>query len=50
MVKDRSDVLVILVTHNQEISKIANKVIRLRSGEIDSITDQEPIDASQLKW
>ncbi|WP_455140829.1 ABC transporter ATP-binding protein [Candidatus Hodarchaeum mangrovi] len=50
MVKDRSDLLVLLVTHNQEISKIAHKVIRLRSGEIDSITDQKPIDASQLNW
>ncbi|MHA1975268.1 MAG: ABC transporter ATP-binding protein [Candidatus Hodarchaeales archaeon] len=50
MVKERPDVLTILVTHNQKIAEIGNIVIRLRSGEVDSIEEQTPIPAEQLIW
>jgi putative ABC transport system ATP-binding protein len=46
----QSDVLVILVTHNQEISKIGNMVVRLRSGEVDNIIKQTPVEAETLEW
>ncbi|MHA2388735.1 MAG: ABC transporter ATP-binding protein, partial [Candidatus Hodarchaeales archaeon] len=50
MVKERPDVLTILVTHNQKIAQIGDVVIRLRSGEVDSIKEQTPIPAEQLSW
>jgi len=50
MIKDRPNLLVILVTHNQKISLIGNRVIRLRSGKIDSITSQTPTPAKEITW
>ena len=50
MVKTNPDLLVVIVTHNQKIAEIGNRVIRLRSGEIDSIAEQEPVDANTLTW
>ncbi|MFX0171707.1 MAG: ABC transporter ATP-binding protein [Candidatus Hodarchaeota archaeon] len=50
MVKDRPNMLVVLVTHNQKISLIGNQVIRLRSGEIDSIASQTPTPAEEISW
>ncbi len=50
MVKERSDVLTILVTHNQKIAAIGDTIVRLRSGEVDSIEEQTPIPAEQLSW
>ncbi len=50
MVKEHPDVLTVLVTHNQKIASIGDLVIRLRSGEIDSIQKQTPISAEQLEW
>ncbi|MFX1252529.1 MAG: ABC transporter ATP-binding protein [Promethearchaeota archaeon] len=46
----QSDVLVVLVTHNQEISKMGNMVVRLRSGEVDNIIEQTPVEAETLEW
>ena len=50
MVNTNHDLLVVIVTHNQKIAEIGNRVIRLRSGEIDSIAEQEPVDANTLTW
>ena len=50
LIKQNPELLVILVTYNQEIARIANKVIRLRSGKVDTIKDQIPVDADALKW
>lgn len=50
LVSNNPDLLVLLVTHNQKIAQIGHRVIRLRSGEIDSITEQKPVDAETLKW
>ncbi|MDY6910968.1 MAG: ABC transporter ATP-binding protein [Chloroflexota bacterium] len=42
---------VILVTHNTAIADIADKVIRLRSGQIVEITQNaSPIDPDELRW
>ncbi|MFW9916964.1 MAG: ABC transporter ATP-binding protein [Candidatus Thorarchaeota archaeon] len=43
---------VILVTHNSEIAKIADRVIRLRGGEIDSIQDNSgsQLSVDELVW
>ena len=50
IIKERPNILVILVTHNQKISLIGNKVIRLRSGKIDSIESQTPTPAENITW
>ncbi len=50
IIKERPNILVILVTHNQKISLIGNMVIRLRSGEIDSIISQTPTPAEDITW
>lgn len=44
------DTLVVLVTHNQEIAKMADVVIKLKSGEVDSIVEQVPAKAEELNW
>ena len=50
MVKERPDVLIVLVTHNQKIAQIGDVVVRLRSGEVDSIEKQTPIPAEKSSW
>ena len=41
----------IMVTHNEEIARMANRVIRLRSGQLSEVTvNQRPASASDLVW
>lgn len=42
---------ILMVTHNEEITKMANRVIRMRGGKIDEITvNRRPVKASELVW
>jgi putative ABC transport system ATP-binding protein len=42
---------VLLITHNQEIAKIADMVITLRSGEVLSVTENAaPLSPSEVTW
>ena len=42
---------VLLITHSQEIAKIADMVIRLRSGEIMDVTENNaPLSPSEVEW
>jgi ABC-type lipoprotein export system ATPase subunit len=42
---------VLMVTHNPEIAKMANRVIRLRDGLISSIrVNLKPLPATELVW
>ncbi len=42
---------ILLITHSQEIAKIADMVIRLRSGEIMSVTENSaPLSPSEVEW
>ena len=50
IVKERNTT-VIMVTHNVEIAKMANRVIKLRNGNISSIrTNFHPLRAEELVW
>ena len=50
IVKERKTT-VIMVTHNVEIAKMANRVIKLRNGSISSIrTNFHPLKAEDLVW
>ena len=42
---------VILVTHNSDIAKCANKVIHIRNGKISSVrTNEKPLSVSEIEW
>ncbi|MDR0324507.1 MAG: ABC transporter ATP-binding protein [Oscillospiraceae bacterium] len=42
---------ILLITHNQEIAKIADMVITLRSGEVQSVTvNQSPLSPAEVTW
>ena len=42
---------VVMVTHNVEIAKMANRVVKLRSGKIASIKwNLHPVSAEELSW
>lgn len=50
IVKKR-DTTVLMVTHNPEIAKMANRVIKLRDGKISSVrVNLHPLPASSLVW
>lgn len=41
----------IMVTHNEEITKMANRVVRFRNGRVYEITiNRHPLKATQLVW
>ena len=42
---------VVMVTHNPEIAKMADRVVRMRSGQIASVTENaHPLHAEELVW
>ena len=42
---------VVMITHNVEIAKMANRVIKLKSGKVSSIrTNSHPLSAADLSW
>ena len=50
-VNQRYGTTVILVTHNMAIAGMADRVIRLRDGQITKITENEQkIPAADLEW
>ena len=50
IVKERGTT-VVMITHNAEIAKMANRVIKLRSGKIASIKrNLHPLPAAEIEW
>lgn len=42
---------VIIVTHNSDIAKCADKVIRMKNGKVKSITiNEKPLDVKEVDW
>ena len=42
---------VIMVTHNAEIAKMADRIVKLQSGKIVSIKKNlKPLHAEELRW
>ncbi len=50
-VSDEDDLTVLMVTHNAAIGQMGDVVIRLRSGQVESIEENEsPVPPSELRW
>ena len=44
-------VTVVVITHNQAVMPIADKVIKIKSGKVASITDNDnPVPVSEIEW
>ena len=42
---------IIIVTHNQNIAKMADIIIKVKNGKIDSVTPQDaPLNADEVEW
>lgn len=42
---------VVVITHNQAITPIADRVIRIRNGKVDGVTiNEHPVDVEQIQW
>lgn len=41
---------VIVITHNQDIAKIANRVIKIKDGKIESMQTQQPASLDEILW
>ena len=42
---------IVIVTHNQNIAKMADVVIRVKNGKIRSVEEQEnPLSADEVEW
>lgn len=42
---------VVVITHNLEIAKMADQVIRLKNGKvIDQYVNKTPLPVSQIEW
>ena len=47
----QNDMTVIIVTHNAALTSIGNKVIRVKSGKIESISvNEHPTDIADVEW
>ena len=50
IMKDRGTT-VVMITHNPEIAKMANRVVRIKNGRVASIrTNRRPLTAAELVW
>ena len=48
--KDRGTT-VVMITHNPEIAKMANRVVKIKNGRVGSIrTNLHPLRAEELVW
>ena len=42
---------IVIVTHNQNIAKMADVIIRVKNGKIKSVEEQEhPLNADEVDW
>lgn len=47
----RHNTTLVMVTHNEEIARMADRIVRLRDGRVYEVTvNRHPVDASQLVW
>ena len=50
-IKKELGTTIMMITHNPEIAKMADRVIKLRDGKVSSIkVNLHPLNASELVW
>jgi len=50
-ISKENDTTILMVTHNPEIAKMANRVVKLRDGMISSVrVNLHPLKATDLVW
>lgn len=50
-IHDKFQTTIIIVTHNPSVAKMANTVLRMNSGKIvEVIQNEHPIDANEIRW
>ncbi|CAM9148569.1 ABC transporter ATP-binding protein [Mycoplasma marinum] len=48
-INEKNKTTVIVVTHNPNVAQLANKVIYVKDGKVQKVTEQKPINATTLK-
>jgi len=43
-------ITVVVITHNESVIPIADRVVRIKNGKVESIVDNKPIPVSELEW
>lgn len=47
----RAGTTLVMVTHNEEITRMANRVVRIRNGQTSEVTiNRHPAHATELVW
>lgn len=46
----KNGITVVMITHNQALAQMAQKIIRVKSGKIISISANEPVDIEEIEY
>ena len=46
----KNGITVVMITHNQALAKMAQKIIRVKSGKVVDITLNEPVDIEEIEY
>ena len=46
----KNGITVVMITHNQALAKMAQKIIRVKSGRVVDITLNEPVDIEEIEY
>ena len=42
---------VVIITHNSALTSMADRVIRVKNGTVDSVTlNENPMDIAEIEW
>ena len=46
----KNGITVVMITHNQALAQMAQKIIRVKSGKIVSISNNDPVDIEEIEY
>ena len=46
----KNGITVVMITHNQALAQMAQKIIRVKSGKIVSISKNDPVDIEEIEY
>ncbi len=41
---------VVLITHNQNIARLGNRIVRLKDGKVEEVIVQKPAMVDEIEW